>query len=99
MNIKGYGCPYCSGMRIITGKTDLATLYPEIAAEWHPTKNGDLQPDQVAQYNDRVVWWLCTQGHEWASPIFLRTRFNQGCPVCMKMDQRTIPIAKKRSSK
>ena len=28
-------------------KASLAEEYPELAAEWHPTKNGDLTPDDV----------------------------------------------------
>lgn len=43
----GNGCPYCSGRLAIAGETDLATLAPEIAAQWHPTKNGDTTPADV----------------------------------------------------
>ena len=25
----------------------IETNYPDIAKEWHPTKNGDLKPNQV----------------------------------------------------
>tara|TARA_Y100001968_G_C19395076_1_gene737801 strand:- start:1523 stop:1672 length:150 start_codon:yes stop_codon:yes gene_type:complete len=28
-------------VKLVSGAKDLATLYPEIAKEWHPTKNGD----------------------------------------------------------
>lgn len=34
------GCPYCAGRRTVSGKDDLATLHPGIAAEWHPDLNG-----------------------------------------------------------
>ena len=33
--------------KLIPGENDLATLFPEIAAEWHPTKNGELSPNDV----------------------------------------------------
>jgi hypothetical protein len=36
---KGAGCPFCSGYFVIPGETDLATLFPEIAAQadgWDP---------------------------------------------------------------
>ena len=46
---KGQGCPYCSGRRALVGFNDLATVEPDIAATWHPAKNGDLTPDQVTR--------------------------------------------------
>ena len=36
------GCPYCSGKKVLTGYNDLATKYPDIARQWHKTKNGDF---------------------------------------------------------
>ena len=41
---KGSKCPYCSGICVIRGKNDLATLRPDIAAEWNDEKNGELKP-------------------------------------------------------
>lgn len=78
----GSGCPYCSGRYIIPGKTDLATTYPEVAAEWHPTKNGDLTPQEVSAGSHRSVWWQCQKGHEWKAQIKSRTHGGAGCPVC-----------------
>lgn len=40
----GTGCPYCTGHRPIPGETDLATLYPHVASQWHPTLNRPLSP-------------------------------------------------------
>ena len=47
------------------GIDDLATLRPEIAKEWHPTKNGELTPQDVKQYSNKKVWWLCPNNHEY----------------------------------
>lgn len=33
----GQGCPFCAGNRLLTGFNDLATLRPDLAAEWHRT--------------------------------------------------------------
>lgn len=44
--VEGHGCPYCSGLLAIPGENDLATLYPEIAAQWNREKNGDKVPEQ-----------------------------------------------------
>jgi predicted metal-binding protein len=52
------GCPYCSGARLTTDRS-LATMFPDIAAEWHPTKNGRLTPEDVAYGSDKRAWWKC----------------------------------------
>lgn len=77
----GSGCPYCSGRKVWPGENDLATLKPEIAAEWHPTKNGALTPAQVTVGNHRRVWWRCAKGHEWQAMVKTRVG-GTGCPVC-----------------
>ena len=79
---KGYGCPFCSGKRVISSETDLATLYPSIAAEWHPTKNGTLLPSEVKPFSMKKVYWLCSIcGYEWQTCIADRTQ-GCGCPRC-----------------
>ena len=78
---KGSGCPYCSGHRAIAGVNDLATLNPELVAEWHPTKNGCLRPSQVKSKSNKKVWWLGKCGHEWEAAIHSRAA-GSGCPYC-----------------
>jgi hypothetical protein len=77
----GNGCPYCSGRRAVPGKTDLATLYPELAAQWHPSKNEVPVPDHVRPGTHAKVWWQCSQGHEWQAVVKSRVAGN-GCPMC-----------------
>ncbi|MBQ9084554.1 MAG: zinc-ribbon domain-containing protein [Clostridia bacterium] len=77
----GNGCPICSGHLIIPGINDLQTIRPELAAEWHPTKNGKLSPSDVSLHNGKKVWWQCKEGHEWQTVICCRTKGN-GCPIC-----------------
>ena len=52
----------------------LRALYPEIAAQWHPIKNGNLLPIHVHPHSNKVVWWKCPNGldHEWCSPVRMR---------------------------
>jgi len=78
----GFDCPVCAGKTVISGENDLAYAYPIIAAQWHPTKNGTLRPDGVTPFSNRVVWWLCDKGHEYKSPINVRTGDGHGCPYC-----------------
>ena len=43
--LKQAGCPYCANKKVLKGYNDLATLYEDVAREWHPTRNGKLMPD------------------------------------------------------
>lgn len=76
----GTGCPVCSNQKIIPGINDLETLEPEIADEWHATKNGTLLASQVSVGSDKKRWWQCVRGHEWEAAISSRRR--NGCPIC-----------------
>ena len=76
------GCPACSGRVAITGETDLATLHPDLAKEWHPSANGTLTPDAVRPGSNRVIWWKCDSGHEWKATPVQRVRTRSGCPFC-----------------
>ncbi|MBQ6676700.1 MAG: zinc-ribbon domain-containing protein, partial [Clostridia bacterium] len=60
----------------------LKSEYPEIAKEWHPTKNGDLSPEKVKPKSNKVVWWLCPKGHEYEQTIDKRTSRGYGCSYC-----------------
>lgn len=60
----------------------LASVYPEIAKEWHLSKNGQLTPEMVAPISNKVVWWLGECGHEYQMEISNRTNQNCGCPYC-----------------
>lgn len=74
------GCPYCGGKYILPGK-DLTSVYPHIARQWHPTKNGELDPACVMPGSHQTVWWQCGKGHEWKAAINSRVN-GRGCPVC-----------------
>ena len=79
---KKSGCPYCSG-RLVSDDNCLQILYPELAKEWHPTKNCKLTPKDVSTGTDRKVWWKCTEGHSWKAAIYHRTgKKPTGCPYC-----------------
>lgn len=78
----GSGCPVCAGKAVIAGENDLASAFPAIAAQWHPTKNKPLTPEQVTSFSNRKVWWICEKGHEYNSVIAQRTETSSGCPYC-----------------
>lgn len=62
--------------------SSLAVTHPTIAAEWHPTRNGDLTPEDVTFGSTRKVWWVGRCGHEWPATIGNRVGRRSGCPFC-----------------
>ena len=77
---EGSGCPYCAGKKVGQGN-DLASLYPELAAQWDLPKNAPRTPSDFSAGSHRLVWWRCEKGHSWRAQI--RSRVSGcGCPVC-----------------
>jgi DNA-directed RNA polymerase subunit RPC12/RpoP len=76
----GSGCPYCAGQRA-TKENNLVKRNPELAEEWHPTKNGKLKPEDLMPHSGKKVWWMCKKGHEWKASLDNRSR-GTGCPYC-----------------
>lgn len=79
---RGSGCPFCAGNKVWKGFNDLATTYPKIAKEWHPTKNGKLSPQNVIAGSQKKVWWVCPEGHEYQQSLIKRTSRDYSCPIC-----------------
>jgi hypothetical protein len=40
------GCPFCAS-KIVTEENSLQVCAPAVAAQWHPSKNGKLRPNEV----------------------------------------------------
>ena len=64
-------------------KKSLAETHPELAKEWHPTKNESLTPNDMTPGSGKKVWWKCDKGsdHIWIASCDKRTT-GRGCPVC-----------------
>jgi hypothetical protein len=73
-------CSFCTGKRIGISNC-FATKYPDIAKEWHPTKNGDLTPCDVTCSGKHIIWWQCEKGHEWQDRVRNRIKYIK-CPFC-----------------
>jgi hypothetical protein len=78
---------------ILRYKTDLNTksfkyLYPEIAKEWHSTKNGNQLPEHFQAGSDFKAWWECPDcANFYEATIGKRTggtggNKKTGCPIC-----------------
>ena len=79
---RGEGCPICIGKKVVKSNC-LSTTHPELAKEWHTTKNGSLTPDCVSGGHTKF-WWKCNKGddHEWQSSIVNR-KAGKSCPICV----------------
>ena len=94
---RGCGCPECglnkaAKTRIanqIVEKGTLAQNDPELAKEWHPTKNGDMTPEKFPSSSVRKVWWLGACGHEFKASVYERLK-GLGCPYCAKYNKRVL---------
>lgn len=83
--VEGTGCPDCSRARGGKNRQKTAArknpLPDALAREWHPRKNGNLNPSDVGAGSNRTVWWQCHQGHAWRATVNSRSS-GSGCKRC-----------------
>jgi hypothetical protein len=90
MNPYGYltdGCSICRGLatRKKNGRQTLASALPEIAAQWHPTRNGNkVTPESIGPGSTKPFWWKAgCCGHEWEDSVRNRDKYQRWrCPAC-----------------
>ena len=90
-------CPTCYSPseayrinQIKKGKIPLTESHPEIAKEWHPTKNNQLLPDHFTYGSLKEIWWLCEKGHEYKKNIYERTIRKSKCRICSMGDNKAL---------
>lgn len=78
-------CPICSNKKKVRHPT-LDIFSPELSKQWHPTKNGNLKPNDVYPGTRRKVWWICpvNSDHLWSADISNRALKGRGCPQCAR---------------
>jgi hypothetical protein len=79
------GCPFCTNQKV-ADDNNLAAEYPKLLKLWHPTKNR-VEPTSVLPKSNKIVWWLCPDGHEFKSSVSgvfeaQEERGCTGCPYC-----------------
>lgn len=84
-------CPFCCNQQLCK-HTSIAYTYPEISAEWHPTRNGDDLPSQYSKGSNYKAWWQCRtdSSHVWQAVIRNRCTNGSGCPDCKRKTQRIM---------
>ncbi|WP_081906541.1 MULTISPECIES: zinc-ribbon domain-containing protein [Actinomycetes] len=91
--VNGRGCPPCGRKATAAARAkpkpghSLADLYPDIAAQWHPTLNQEIRPETTKPGSSKQVWWLCVDDHEWHAVPKSRTGLGSGCPTCARKRQ------------
>lgn len=70
-------CPVCA-----LARSSLHTLHPAVAAEWHPTKNGEVTPERIEADHAMNAWWTCPKGHEYQAIVRTRAKGGKRCPTC-----------------
>ncbi len=75
------GCPACAG-HVATSTNCLAVTHPELAKEFHPTRNSPLTPSDIVAGTGKKLWWKCKKcEHEWETRGSQRKK-GRGCPPC-----------------
>ncbi len=69
-------CPTCA-----LEKTSLAALAPNVADEWHTSRNA-VAPSEIPADHVMNAWWTCPNGHEYQATVRARTQGNRRCPTC-----------------
>jgi hypothetical protein len=78
------GCPICVNKAMCEDRCNsLDVVFPEIAKDFHPTKNEKLVTQYVFGNGDKV-WWQCPNdiNHVYLCRIRHRTYSKVGCPEC-----------------
>lgn len=79
--IRGTGCPYCSGNKVLQGFNDLKSQNPDLVEEWSYEKNSIL-PENVHYHSSKKVWWICKNNHTWQASVYSRVT-GRNCPYCI----------------
>jgi len=82
---EGFRCPFCAD-RKVSVTNSLKTLFPKLAKQLHPTRNGSLTADKLKFNDQKRVWWRCALNprHIWRTSVDNRVRAGSECPECWK---------------
>lgn len=75
----GFNCPDCKL---------LIHSYPEVAAQWHPTKNQKYDKNKIQYASKQEIWWQCAEKHEYKTTVYSRTLGKNNCPKCSRESKR-----------
>lgn len=86
--------------RVTPGVNDLATVNPDIAAEWHYEKNAPITPSDISATSQKKMWWRCKVcSHEWETFVHNRALRNSSCPQCRAAKRGLSDVKKAKEAK
>ena len=79
----GRGCPYCAGHKI-NATNSFAKNRNDLMKEWHPTRNSNINPNELSCGSGVIAWWKCENNpnHVWNTSVNNRN-LGTGCPYCI----------------
>jgi hypothetical protein len=87
--VAGKGCPICTTAADQASAMSLVESHPNIAKQWHPTRNHQRSPADYVHGSRNLAWWVCDDGHEYSQRIERRTVAGNGCPICSRRQVST----------
>lgn len=87
--VRGVRCPFCTH-RLLALSESFASTHPDIAVEWHPTRNGEKRPEHFTFGSHFEAWWQCPdyKTHVYQARISSRTSMMSGCRKCSDLRRR-----------
>lgn len=87
--MRGVRCPFCTHRKQAPSES-FASTHPDIAAEWHPTRNGDKRPADFTYGSQFEAWWQCSlyKTHVYQARISSRTSMMSSCRKCSDLRRR-----------
>ena len=87
IHTRGHKCPYCAGIKVDKGRTDLQTRFPEIAKEY--ADDNELPADHISASTHKKVKWVCPKCNQTyqASPHHRTSKNGTECPFCKKQSK------------
>lgn len=80
---KGFGCPYCSGRRMIPGANDMASTHPLLAQMWDPDAGNKKTPREFKASNQKLrIVWRCPRGHTFVRTPSKLVDYGGRCQTC-----------------
>ena len=89
VHIRGHKCPYCAGQKIITGRNDLQTLYPDIGEEF--SDKNEVKANEISPMTHKKYLFKCSLcNREYKASPKKRVLNGTGCPFCCQSSGEQI---------
>jgi len=72
-------CTISGKHKAIIESNDLISTLRHLIAEWDYEKNVSIKPEQVSQFSNKKISWMCRYGHSWQASVRSKS-FGAGYP-------------------